>query len=184
MFRKITPKQHAEHLPTMQTQRDAFCASTRLDTAVKYGLDTSFGFIQTVCAIIGTVTVTSAAKRAMYPQARPVEPLFNRLRMEGGPLPPTSQHVWFSTDPYKLLRHNRKPSCRSEAIVVLQGESQSGKTMLLRTAIPWSRRWTIWPLSWICWRGLYMNGGEAHRQDSFGQHAGFVFFLGLCRNTG
>ena len=78
-------------------------------------------------------------------------------------------------------------------IVILQGESQSGKTILLRTAswagvkgcgecmeakvlespaeaqdampaglgdeaIPWSRRWTVWPLSWICWRGIYMNG--------------------------
>jgi hypothetical protein len=33
--------------------------------AVQYGLDTSFGFIQTVCAIIGAVSVTSAAKKAL-----------------------------------------------------------------------------------------------------------------------
>lgn len=33
--------------------------------AVQYGLDTSFGFIQTVCAIIGAVSVTGAAKRAL-----------------------------------------------------------------------------------------------------------------------
>ena len=43
-------------------------------------------------------------------------------------------------------------------IVILQGETQCGKTNLLRHAIPWHRRWTIWPLSMVCWRGIYMNG--------------------------
>lgn len=34
--------------------------------AVQYGLETSFGFIQTVCAIIGAVSMTGAAKRALH----------------------------------------------------------------------------------------------------------------------
>ena len=40
--------------------------SSGVDIAVQYGLDTSFGFIQTVCAIIGAVSVTGAAKRALF----------------------------------------------------------------------------------------------------------------------
>ncbi|CAL1141237.1 unnamed protein product [Cladocopium goreaui] len=146
----------------------SFILGNSVDMAVQYGLDTSFGFIQTVCAIIGAVSVTSAAKKALYPQARPVEPLFNRLRSEGGPRLWSHQRVRFAVNPYKNLNHNR--------IVILQGETQSGKTNLLRHAIPWYRRWTIWPLSMVCWRGIYMNGGESQRMDTFQQWVTFQMF--------
>jgi len=146
----------------------SFVLGNSVDIAVQYGLDTSFGFIQTVCAIIGAVSVTGAAKRALYPQARPVEPLFNRLRAEGGPRLWSHQRVRFTANPFKNLNHNK--------IVILQGETQSGKTNLLRHVIPWHRRWTIWPLSMVCWRGIYMNGGESQRMDTFQQWVTFQMF--------
>ncbi|CAJ1414377.1 unnamed protein product [Effrenium voratum] len=151
----------------------SFLLGNSLDTAFKYGLDTSFGFIQTVCAIVGAVTVTGAAKRALYPQARPVEPLFNRLRTEGGPVRWMHQRIRFRTDPYKPLRNNK--------IVILQGPTQSGKTTLLRTAIPWYRRWTVWPLSMACWRGIYLAGSEAFRTDTFQQWVTFQMFGSMVK---
>ncbi|CAK9081780.1 unnamed protein product [Durusdinium trenchii] len=146
----------------------SFVLGNSVDMAVQYGLETSFGFIQTVCAIIGAVSMTGAAKRALYPHARPVEPLFNRLRAEGGPRLWSHQRVRFAANPYKYLNHNK--------IVILQGDTLSGKTNLLRHAIPWYRRWTIWPLSILCWRGIYMNGAESQRIDTFQQWVTFQMF--------
>eukprot|EP00928_Gymnodinium_smaydae_P065031 TRINITY_DN4822_c0_g1_i1.p1 TRINITY_DN4822_c0_g1~~TRINITY_DN4822_c0_g1_i1.p1 ORF type:complete len:304 (-),score=24.25 TRINITY_DN4822_c0_g1_i1:160-1071(-) len=137
-------------------------------TAWKYGLDTSFGFIQTVAAILSVAGVGAAARILLGPSVRPVEPLYNRLRMEGGALAWPHLRVQFAASPYKKLTMERA--------VILQGRTQEGKTTLLRTSIPWYRRWNIWPMKWWCWHGMYLNGAEAGRSETFDQWLTFQMF--------
>lgn len=81
-------------------------------------------------------------------------------------------------------------SCPNARIVILQGETQSGKTNLLRHAIPWYRRWTIWPLSMVCWRGIYMNGlslgswgtGRYSKENRGAWDICHVHYKGYCFN--
>ena len=39
--------------------------------------------------------------------------------------------------------------------------------MLLRTSIPWIHRWNIFGMKWLCWQGIYLNGLEATRDQTF-----------------
>ncbi|CAK0845311.1 unnamed protein product [Prorocentrum cordatum] len=128
-----------------------------VDTAFKYGLDTSFGAVQTMCAVLGLVggaTVMGVARRAWLPNRIPVVHMYNRLRREGGPLLWPHLRLRFGESPYSKLTRDRA--------VILQGRPQEGKTTLLRTSIPWYRRWNVWPLSNLfLWRGIYFNGAHA-----------------------
>jgi len=61
--------------------------------------------------------------------------------------------------PYAALSRQRA--------VILQGRTQTGKTTLLRTAIPRAHRWNIFGMKWLCWYGIYLNGADARRNDHF-----------------
>lgn len=130
-----------------------------IDYALEYSVTTGLSFVQTTCAVISVLGAGTAAKRVLYPTVRSAEPLYRRLHAEGGPHLRSHRRLRFAVNPYRELRSTRA--------VILQGRTHEGKTTLLRTAIPWHNRWNIWPLRWLCWRGVYLNGADGCRNDSF-----------------
>ncbi|CAE8651897.1 unnamed protein product [Polarella glacialis] len=132
---------------------------TGTDYALEYSVQTGLNFVQAGCAVFGLGGLGFVARRAAFPIARPVEPLYRRLHAEGGPHLRWHERVSFGVNPYAEL--SRKTA------VILQGRTQEGKTTLLRTSIPWIHRWNIFGMRWLCWKGIYLNGAEGCRNSSF-----------------
>ena len=111
--------------------------------------------VRTGAAVLGIVVSVGAAavvKRTIYLWAKPVERLHPRLRAAGGSI--DGLKVTFGLNPYDHLTTKRA--------VILLGRNQEGKTTLLRTAVPWYRRWKLGGFY-----GVYLNGAEGRGVDSF-----------------
>mmetsp|Transcript_81473 Transcript_81473/g.143885 ORF Transcript_81473/g.143885 Transcript_81473/m.143885 type:complete len:441 (-) Transcript_81473:176-1498(-) len=138
-----------------------FIIDTGTDYMMEYSIQTGFTFVQTACAVASLGGAGAIAARTLLPRSRYVEPLYRRLHAEGGPRLWTHHRVQFTVNPYQELS--------PKTAVILQGRTREGKTTLLRHAIPWYHRWNVFGMKWLCWQGLYFNGAEASRNDSFDQ---------------
>jgi len=126
---------------------------------MEYSIQTGLSFVQTACAVVGIGGAGLLAKNALLPKGRSVEPLYRRLHGEGGPHLWMHQRVPFRVSPYAALSRRKA--------VILQGRTQEGKTTLLRTSVPWYSRWNVFGMKWLCWHGIYLNGVESSRNESF-----------------
>ena len=108
--------------------------------------------IKTVGGLLGLLAALEITKRFLYPAARPVGNLHQRLLR-------TSAHlarpvVKFNLNPYQLIQPRRAR--------ILQGRNQEGKTTLLRECIPRWRRYGL-----FTYHGIYLNGAQDKGVDSF-----------------
>ncbi len=116
--------------------------------------DASFGLnvLMAGIAMAGAGGAATLVKSRLYPAARPVGNLHQRLLR-------TSAHlarpvVKFDLNPYQLIHPRRA--------LILQGRDQEGKTTLLRECIPWWRRFGP-----FAYRGLYLNGAQGKGVETF-----------------
>ena len=116
--------------------------------------DASFGLnvLMAGIAMAGAGGAATLVKSRLYPAARPVGNLHQRLLR-------TSAHlarpvVKFDLNPYQLIHPRRA--------LILQGRNQEGKTTLLRECIPWWRRFGP-----FAYRGLYLNGAQGKGVETF-----------------
>lgn len=141
-------------MASQQQQRDNHRANSWMDVDRALNIaQTMFGGAGLLFAAAGAAGAGGAAiNRNLYPQARAVRLLHPMLRSVGGPLERPVLH--FHMNPYSELTAQRS--------LILQGRNREGKTTLLRTAMPWWRRWPL-----VGYHGIYLNGAHAVATDSF-----------------
>ena len=114
--------------------------------------------VATATLLVGVASLTTVGaaiyKWTAYPLARPIRRLSPLLRKVTDL--PKAPVVPMDSRPYAALNEDRA--------LILQGRNKDGKTTLLRTALPWWRRFGPW-----AHYGLYLNGEAGTGVESFAQ---------------
>lgn len=152
-------EESSDDAPTKLEELKQFIVNTASDYVLRYSIDTGLNLVQALCGLASVGGLGVLAGRSMATRARPVVPLYRRLHGESGPHVQQHRRLHFHVNPYAELS-------RSQA-VILQGRTQTGKTTLLRTKIPRAHRWNVVGVKWLCWHGLYLNGADAFRNETF-----------------